>query len=129
MPNSIFVDMRVTVTLTRAESPKKCIEKLMKRFMQRKATFHTFFYTANVRVEASHRVAHILGAVGKRYSDGELVKQCLVEAVKYIHPDKESDFVAIPLSCDTDQRRQCTIAEQQKRSLLTKVIHSKTLYL
>ena len=60
--------------------------------------------------------------------DGQLVKQCLVETVKCILPDKESDFVAIPLSRDTVQRRQCTIAEQQKQSLMTNVRNSKTLF-
>ena len=54
----------------------------MKRLMQRKATFHTVLNTANVKAEASYRVAHILGAAGKPYSDGELVKQCPFETVK-----------------------------------------------
>ena len=102
--------MRVTDTLNRAESRQKCIENLKKRLMQRKSTFQTFLNTASVRVEASYRVAHILGAAGKSYSDGELVKQCIMEIVKCIHPDKESHFVAIQLSRDTSQRRQCTIA-------------------
>ena len=56
--------------------------------MQRKTTFQAFYKTANVRVEAPYRVAHILGAAGKPYSDDELVGQCLVETVKCIHPDK-----------------------------------------
>ena len=47
--------------------------------MQRQATFQTFLNITNVRVDTSHRVAHILGAAGKPYSDGELVEQCLVE--------------------------------------------------
>ena len=95
--------------------------------MQRKTNFQMFFNTANVRVEASCRLVHILSNAGKLYSDSELVNQCLVETVKSIHPDKEGDFVAIPLSCDTVQCQQCTIAEQQKQSLLTKVRNSKTI--
>ena len=55
---------------------KNFIENLKKRLMQRKATFQTFLNTANVRVEASHRIAYILGATGKSCLDGELVKQC-----------------------------------------------------
>ena len=94
---------------------KKCIENLKKRLMQWKTTFQTFLKTANVRVEALHRVAHILSTGGKPYLDDALVKQCLVETVKCIHPDKESNFDVIPLSRDTVQRRQCTIAEQQKQ--------------
>ena len=82
-----------------------------------------------MRVKASYRVALILDAAGKPHSHDENVKQCLVETVKCIHPDKESDFVAIPLSRDAVQRRQCTIAEQQKQSLRTNVRNSKAQFL
>lgn len=111
-----------------SESRKNCVENLKKKLKQRKTTFQTFLNRTNVRVEASYKVAHILGAAGKSYSDGELVKKCLVEAVKCIHPDEEIDFAAIPLSRDTIQRRQCTIAKQLKQSLMTKVSSSKTLF-
>ena len=56
------------------------------------------------------------------------MKLCLLESVKCIHPNKESDFAAIPPSRDTVQRFQCTIAEQQNLSLMTKVRNSKTLF-
>ena len=102
--------------------------ELKEELMQRKATFQMFWNTANVLVEASYRVAQSLGAAGKPNLDCELVKQCLVETVKCIHSDKEIDFDTIPLSRDTAQLRQCTIAEQRKHPLMKKMRNSKTQF-
>ena len=59
----------------------------------------TFTKSDNNRCEASYRA-------GKPYSDGELVKQCLIDVVKCIHPGKEADYLSIALSRYTIQRRQ-----------------------
>ena len=110
------------------ESRKICVENLKKKLKQQKWGFQTFVKSSNARVEASYKVAHILGVAGKPYSDGELVKKCLVETVKCIHPGKESDYATLPLSRDTVQRRQCAVAEQLKQSLEKKAFSLKTLF-
>ena len=38
--------------------------------------------------EAAYRIAHILGKKGKLYSDAELVKDCIIEAVSCLGSDK-----------------------------------------
>ena len=79
------------------------------------STFIT--YTKN-RCEASYRVAYHLGVAGKPYSDGELVKRCLIDVVKCIHPGKEADYSSLALSRNTIQRRQDDIAKQLSLYLL-----------
>ena len=81
----------------------------------------TFIKSTNNRCEASYRVAHHLGVAGKTYSDGELVKRCLIDVVKCIHPGKEADYLSLALSRNTIQRRQDDIAKQLSLSLQTKV--------
>ena len=51
----------------------------------------TFIKSTNNRCEASYRDAYHVGVAGKPYSNGELVKRCLIDIVKCIHPRKEAD--------------------------------------
>ena len=67
--------------------------------------------------EASYRVAYHLGVAGKPYSDGEPMKQFLIDTVECIHSGKEADYFSIALSHVTMQRRQDDIAQQLKLSL------------
>ena len=66
-------------------------------------------------------MAYHLGVAGKPYSDGELVKRCLIDVVKCIHSGKKADYSSIALSCVTMQRRQNDIAQQLKLSLQAKI--------
>ena len=68
----------------------------------------TFIKSTNNCCEASNRVAYHLGVAGKPYSDGELVKRCLIEVVKCIHPGKEADYSSLALSRNTIQRSGAT---------------------
>ena len=88
----------------------------------------TFTNSDTDRCEASFRVAYHLGVVGKPYSDGELVKQCLVDVVKCIPPGKETCYSSIPLSPCTIQRRQKDIAKMLTLSLQTKVNKEASLF-
>ena len=81
----------------------------------------TFTKSDNNRCEASYRVAYHLGVAGKPYSDGKLVKRCLIDVVKCIHPGKETDYLSIALSRYSIQRRQNDIDKQLTFSLQTKV--------
>ena len=64
------------------------------------------------RCKASYKVAYHLGVVGKPYTDGELVKRCLLDVFGCIDRGKETDYSSIALSHVPMQRRQCNIAQQ-----------------
>ena len=65
---------------------------------------------------------------GKPYSDGELVKRCLIDVVKCIHPGKEADYSSIALSRVTMQPKQDDIAQQLKLSLQAKINQKQSLF-
>ena len=88
----------------------------------------TFTKSDNNRCEASYRVAYHLGVAGKPYSDGELVKRCLIEVVKCIHPGKETDYSLIAPSRYTIQPRQNDIAKQLTLSLQTMIDKEASLF-
>ena len=73
-------------------------------------------------------MAYHLGIAGKPYSDGELVKQCLIDVAKCIHPGKEADYSSISLSRTTIQRKQDDIAQQLKLSLQAKINKKESLF-
>ena len=72
-------------------------------------------------------MAYHLGVAGKPYSDGELVKRCLINVVKCIHSGKEADYSSIALSRVTTQRRQGDIAQLLKLSLQAKINKKESL--
>ena len=97
----------------KGEPRKICIENFKKSVRQKTSCMSTFTKSDNNnRCEASFRVAYHLGVAGKPYSDGELVKRCLIDVVKCIYPGEETDYSLISLSRYTIQRRQNDIAKQ-----------------
>ena len=110
------------------ESRKICVENLKKSVRHQTSCMSTFIQSNNNRCEASYRVAYHLGVAGKPYSDGELVKRCLIDVVKCIHPGKETDYSSIALSRNTIQRRQDDITKQLTLCLQTKVNEEATLF-
>ena len=106
-----------------------CIENLKKSMRKQTACITTFAKSTNSRCEASYRVAYHLGVAGKPYSDGELVKRCLIDVVKCIHSGKEADYSSIALTRVTMQRRQDDIAQQLKLSLQAKINNKESLFL
>ena len=109
-------------------SRKICIKNLKKSVRKPTAFITTFATTTNSRCEASCRVAYHLGVGRKPYSDGELVKRCLTNVVKCIHPGKEADYSSTALSPVTMQRRQNDIAQQLKLSLQAKIKKKESLF-
>ena len=75
----------------KGESRKICVKNLKKSLPQQTSCMSTFTKSDNNRFEASYRVAYHPRVAGKPYSDGELVKRCLIDVVKCIHPGKETD--------------------------------------
>ena len=88
----------------------------------------TFTKSDNNRCEASYRVAYHLGVAEKPYSDGKIVKRCLIDVVKCIYPGKETDYSSIALSRYTIQGRQNDIAKQLALSLQTKINKEASLF-
>ena len=86
----------------------------------------SFVKSTNSRCEASYRVAYLLGVAGKPFSDGELVKRCLIDVVKCIHLRKENNYSSICLLRVTVQWRQD--AKQLALSLQTKVNKEASLF-
>ena len=95
----------------KGNSKKICLENLKKSVRKQTACITTFAKSTNSRCEASYSVAYHLGVAGKPYSD-ELVKRCLIDAVKCIHSGKKADYSSIALSRVTMQCRQDDIAQQ-----------------
>ena len=120
--------MSHTYAKLEGESRKICVENLKKSLRQQTSCMSTFIKPTNNRCEASYRVAYHLGVEGKPYSDGELVKRCLIDVVKCIHPGKEADYSSLALSRNTIQRRQDDIAKQLSLSLQTKVNKEASLF-
>ena len=89
--------MSHTYTKLEGESRKICVENLKKSVRQQTSCMSSFMKSTDNRCEASYRVAYHLGVAGKPFSDGELVKRCLIDVVKCIHPAKENDYSSIPL--------------------------------
>ena len=98
----------------KGDSRKICIKNLNKSVRKQTICITTFAKSTISHCEASYRMAYHLGVAGRPYSDGELVKQCLIDVVKYIHPGKETDYSSIAHSRVTMQRRQDDIAQQRK---------------
>ena len=129
MQSNIFVVICHTLNSKLEGEPKKiCVENLKQSLRQQTSCMSTFIKPTNNRCEASYRVAYHLGVAGKPYSDGELVKRCLVDVVKCIHPGKEADYSSLALSRNTIQRRKDDTAKQLSLFLQTKVNKQASLF-
>ena len=64
------------------------MENLKRNVRYQTSVMSAFVKTTNKRSEASYRVAYLIRGTGKPYSDRELVKSCIMDVVKCIHPGK-----------------------------------------
>ena len=60
--------------------------------------------------ETTYRIAYILGKKGKLYSDAELIKDCIIEAVTCLDSHKVYKYKKLPLSRRTITYRQHALA-------------------
>ena len=112
----------------KGNSRKIYIENLKKSVRKQTTGITTFAKSTNSRCEASYREAYHLSVAGKPYSDGKLLKRCLIDVVKCIHPGKEADYSSFALSRVAMQRRQDDIAQQLKLSLQAKINKKESLF-
>ena len=73
----------------KGNSRKICIENLKKSVRKQTACITTFAKSTNSHCKASYGVAYHLGVARKPFSDGELVKRCLKDFAKCIHPGRK----------------------------------------
>ena len=95
------------------DSRKICIDNLKKSVRKQTACTTTFFKSTNSRCEASYRVTYHLGVAGKPYSNGELLKRCLIDVVKCIHPGRKLVILQL-FSCVL----QCNAGKMMSLSML-----------
>ncbi|KAF9746890.1 General transcription factor II-I repeat domain-containing protein 2, partial [Nosema granulosis] len=98
-------------------------EKLLSSFNSQ----HTFFSKLSIRnkslTRVSYEISYILGCRGKPFSDGELIKDCMIRAAELICPEVRQKFADIPLSRNTVAERIGDISDNltsQIRDLATK---------
>lgn len=70
------------------ESRKLALQKLKDGKQKQRQLFHSVLHQGNATTEASYKVAHLLGKKGKPFTDAELIKECILEVVRCIDPDK-----------------------------------------
>lgn len=75
--------------------------------------------------KTSLRIAHLLAQKGKPFTDGELIKSCLLVAAEEICPEKKDLFQSVSLSARTTVRRIEDIGEQIKTQLKEKAKNFK----
>ena len=85
-------------TKLKGDSRKICIENLKKSVRKQTACITTVAKSTNSCCEASYKVAYHFGIARKPYSEGELVKRCLIDVVKCIHSGKVADYFSIAFS-------------------------------
>lgn len=56
-------------------------------------------------VRANYKVAHLLATHGKLFTDGDLVKECMVAVAEEVCPDKKDALNVVSLSAPTMTRR------------------------
>ncbi|GFY64669.1 proteinral transcription factor ii-i repeat domain-containing protein 2a [Trichonephila inaurata madagascariensis] len=87
----------------------------------------SLFIKANTEQEsatrASFRVALEIAKRGKSFTDGEMIKECLIAVAEEICPEKVNLFKSVSLSANTVARRVQDIAENISSQLYDKNGH------
>lgn len=61
--------------------------------------------------KASYKVAYVLAKSGKPFTDGEVVKECLLEVAEELCPEKSKQFENVALGANTIARRVADMGE------------------
>ncbi|XP_077972202.1 EPM2A-interacting protein 1-like [Styela clava] len=87
--------------------------------LEKQQSFFTRLHASNdAAVMASFVIAHKIAQNSKPFSEGEFVKECLVETAAIVCPDKTDAFKQVPLSRRTVTRRVECIAGDLRDQLL-----------
>ena len=74
------------------ESRITALIKLKEGMQRQKQCFQNIIHQGKVEIEASKKVAYLLGKRGKLFSDAELVKDCVIEVVRCLDPKKVNKY-------------------------------------
>ncbi|XP_026475835.1 general transcription factor II-I repeat domain-containing protein 2B-like [Ctenocephalides felis] len=109
------------------ESRKTALRKLKNEKHHQQASFSAFVNQNSAAVAVSYKIAHILGKRGKPFSDIEMIKECIVEAVSMLDPRNVDKYKQLPLSRRTITDRQHELAQNITEQLHT-IIRNEGVY-
>ena len=98
------------------EERKIAFERLKNQKERQQQMFKKISCQKNDAIEATYRVALLLGKRGKPFSDVNIIKESIIEVVSCIHPKNISKY-KLPLSRSTITSRQHELASNLKQQL------------
>jgi len=81
------------------------LQSLQNNFSSQQLLFKKQKNINEAATKASFRISHLLAKRGKAFSDGSLIKECIIQAVEEICPERIDTFKNISLSANTVARR------------------------
>ena len=97
------------------------INKLMAGLKKQQSTFSRSRDIADGAVRASYLIANELVWASKPYSDGELVKTCMLKAAEVVCPEKRPSFANISLSRNTVANRVADLSSNLNSQMKEKI--------
>ena len=91
----------------RAES----FSKLQNQITSQRTLFSKLMNENESLTKASYRVAYVLAKSGNPLTDGEVVKECLLEVSEELCPEKSNQFKNVALGANTIARRVANMGE------------------
>ncbi|KAL4083148.1 hypothetical protein QTP88_028478 [Uroleucon formosanum] len=81
------------------------LQSLQNNFSSQQLLFKKQRNINEAATKASFRISHLFAKRGKAFSDGSLIKECIIQAVEEICPERIDTFKNISLSANTVTRR------------------------
>ena len=75
-------------------------------------------------IKASYRVTYVLAKSGKPFTNGEVVKECLLEASEELCPEKSNQFKNVALGANTIARRVANMGE----NIVTQIVKNASKF-
>ena len=85
--------------------------KLQIQLTFQKTLFSTSSNLNESLTKAGYKVAYVLAKSGKPFTDGEIVKECLLEIAEELCPEKSKEFKNVALGANTIARRVADLGE------------------
>ena len=98
------------------EACKEALKKMKLHNQQQRQVFQSVSKQGTNITEATYRIAYILGKKGKPYSDAELIKDCIIEAVSCLDSDRVYKYKKLLLSrrTITDWQRELALSVSEQ---------------
>lgn len=97
-------------------------ETLLSKLQSQRTLFKKLSASRDTATKTSYVISHKIARRSKPFSDGEFIKECLVDSAELICPEKKSAFEKIPLSRRTVTRRVEDIAENLEFQLTNRAV-------